>query len=132
MTTEPDPADLTDVPSAADYKRAFLATRAALSGKKFLEILQAHYRAPDHSISAGDLAEAVGLQDYNAVNLQYGKYSRALCEALNREPKIPLAILMTFGGGSQKSDEIRYTLLPQVVAALEELRWVQRPSQVPE
>lgn len=125
MPPDPDPFDLTDIPSVADYKRAFLACRGALVGKKYLELLQAHYQAPEHSITAGELAEAVGYPSFNTANLQYGRYARELCEELKRDPKIHVAILATFSGGAQKTEDIRWTMLPQVVAALEALRWVR-------
>lgn len=125
MANTPDPFDLADVPTVDEYKRAFLACRAALAGKKYMEMLQAHYRAPDHTVTAAELAAAVGYADFSTANLQYGRYARELCGVLNRKPKIHVAILVRFTGGQPNMENVRWTMLPQVVTALEELRWVQ-------
>lgn len=120
--------DLVDVPTVAEYKRAFLKCRPLLPGKRYLEMLKAHYRAPDHTVTAGELAEAVGFPSYSAANLQYGTFACDLCEALGRPREHGVAILVTFSGRELGDELIRWTMIPQVVAALEEMRWVQRQA----
>jgi hypothetical protein len=132
MTDPKDTYDLADVPSAADYKRAFLACKPALKSKggwSFpMEMLKENYYAEEHTLTAGALAKAVGLADHQAANLKFGTYAKALCKELERDPEFKLAILVKFSGGKPKEELVRWTLLPQVVEALEELGWV-RPDR---
>jgi len=121
-----------DVPSVDAYKEAFLACRGALrraAGRSPVEeMLKAHYYAPDHTLTAGELAEhaQVDLASYRAVNTQYGKYAKALCEHLNLRPKNQLAILLSFSDGAPGDEDVKWTMLPQVAAALESLVWVKK------
>lgn len=122
--------DLKDVPSVAEYKRAFLACKSAVrvGDGKPLAMLKANYRAPEHTVTAGELAESVNLASFGEANLVYGTYAKALCNHLGRHPKFNVAILVRFSGGqpTAEGDEfIRWTLLPPVVQALEELGWVK-------
>jgi hypothetical protein len=122
--------DLVDVPTVAQYKAAFLACRPALKSERGwswpLEMLKASYYAPDHTISPGDLARAVGLASYSAANLRYATYAKALCAELGRDPKFKVAILAKFSGGVPNSEQVQWTMLPQVAEALEALGWVRR------
>jgi hypothetical protein len=124
----PSPTDnLADVPTAEQYKEAFLESRPAMKGKKYLDMLRANYRADDHTVTAAELANAVDFETFSAANLRYGTYAKVLCKALNRTPKYPIAILVTFSPGEQPGAEfVRWTMLPQVTAALEDLGWVGR------
>ena len=58
------------LPSVADYVAAFQATEARITPKQ-RELLLVHHRAQARVTSATRLAEAVGFENYNAVNLQY-------------------------------------------------------------
>ncbi len=119
-----------DVPSAAEYKKAIIACQPALRSKGGWsvpkEMLKAHYYAPDRTVTAGELAlhGSVALASFKAANLTYGKYAKALCEYFDRSPKFKLAILVKFSGGVPGDELVRWTMLPQVAAALEELGWV--------
>ena len=122
--------DLADVPTVAEYKSAFLACRPALKSERGwswpLEMLKANYYAPEHTTTSASIARTVGLASYSAANLRYGTYSKALCAELGRDPKFKVAILVKFTGGAPNSEDVRWTMLPQVVQALEELGWVRR------
>ena len=61
------------LPSVADYVAAFQATEARITPKQ-RELLLVHHRAQARVTSATRLAEAVGFENYNAVNLQYGSH----------------------------------------------------------
>lgn len=92
-------------------------------------MLEANYNAPLHTATAGDLARGAGFKNHNAANLQYGRYAGALCKALGKKPEFQIGILVTFGKGEQPGGEfIRWTMRPEVAAALEELNWVRRRS----
>ncbi len=124
--TSIDPANLVDVPTVPEYMRAFLECREEMSEKHFA-MLKAHYHAPGRTVTAGELARAVGYENFNAANLQYGIYASHLCRELGRSPTFFIAVLATFTVGEQQGDEfIRWTMLPQVAEALEQLGWVKR------
>jgi hypothetical protein len=133
-----DPFDLIDVPSIEDYEKALKASKPALKsvdGKSLiLDMLRANYQAPNHTLTAGELATKVDLVDFRAANLRYGNYAKDLCKQLGRKPEsrasltgkrpIWIAILVRFGGGKlggrpDEDESIRWTLLPEVVRALE-------------
>ena len=46
---------------------------APLLSQGQLRMLQAHFKAPDHRITATELAKAAGYEGYQAANLQYGR-----------------------------------------------------------
>lgn len=125
MNPTPAPDDDERPPSVAAYKAAFLSCREVWS-ELDLPMLEAHHRAPDHTVTAGELAAAVGLPNYSAANLRYGLYAGHLCEALGRRPEFNIGILCSFSGGVPGSEFIRWTMHPEAVAALEELRWVRK------
>jgi hypothetical protein len=134
-----DVFDLVDVPSVEDYKNALKASKAALKSSDgrslILDMLTAHYQAPDHTLTAGELADKVNLE-LRAANLRYGNYAKELCKQLGRKPESRAAIakgkrplwvsmLVKFSGGTPGSrpdedESIRWTLLPEVVQALEQ------------
>jgi hypothetical protein len=134
-----DEYDLIDVPTAVDYKRALKACRDAGALRDditILKMLEVNYKAKDHTLTAGELADSVKLADVIVANGHYGRFAKKLCKQLGRrEPEsratragkelIWIAILVKFSGGkagSRRSDDesIRWTLLPELVTALEE------------
>ena len=119
-----DSYDLAKVPTIEQYRAAFVACRADMTDLD-LAMLEAHHRAPDHTVTATQLAEAVGLANFSAANLHYGTYASRLCTVLGRAPRIFVAILVRFSCGDQPGDEITWTMLPEVVSALEQMRWVR-------
>ena len=129
-----DPYNLREAHTPEEYKRALLASRHLLSGTKYLAMLKANYAAPLHTISAEQMALAVGYASWSSANLQYGKYASAIAEALGH-PRGTLesvsgavtpdiAILVSFSGGVVTGKTVTWQLLPAVVQALEEMRWV--------
>ena len=124
--------NLVDVPSVAEYRRALpicvraSRTQTATDGRAIImAMLRANYRAPDHTVTAGQLAKLVDLTNFGDVNLRYGKFAALLCKQLARAPKFHVAILVTFSGGTWDDGIVRWTMLPQVARALEELGWVK-------
>lgn len=127
---DPHPDDLTDVPSVNEYIEAFRAARDAGALKSangtslVFEMLRANYQAPDHTLTATELAERTNLPTSKQANLRYGKFAKDLATRLGRDPKIKVATLVRFSGGTpgKKTDQdetIKWTLLPEVVQALE-------------
>jgi hypothetical protein len=72
---------LPPLPPPESYKEALLRIRDTLP-EKHLQMLLAHYRAPNHTITATELAEAVGYKSFQAVNLQYGQLGRKLRDVM--------------------------------------------------
>ena len=132
METSSNTEHLGDIPTVAEYKEGFLACRPALRSKAGwstpMEMLKANYYAPGHTVTASELAETVRLASYKSANLAYGKFAKALCGELGRTPKYNVAILVSFDGTRPDGENVQWTMLPQVVAALEELGWVKPRS----
>jgi hypothetical protein len=125
--------NLEDVPSVSEYRRVLPGcvrdsrTQKETQGHSIVrEMLNAHYHANLRTLTSGELAELVGLTNFGDVNLRYGKCAALLCERLNRHPKFFIATLATFTGGRWDDPFVRWTMLPQVATALEEMGWVTR------
>lgn len=71
-------------PSASEYAEAF--GRLGKLAPSYEAMLEAHLRAPDFCITATQLAEAAGYENFNAANLHYGKLAADLAYELNYSP----------------------------------------------
>ena len=56
--------------TVAEFKRALLSVSPLADNH--LEILRVHYQAPDHTVTATQIAEALGYKNWGGANLQYG------------------------------------------------------------
>jgi 5-methylcytosine-specific restriction protein A len=116
------------VPSADRFSAAL----RRLSGdvpENYLLMLKAHYRAPDRTITATELARAVGYKTYAAANLHYGTLAARLATELEQSTGefIGLKLLVSFVmPGEQGNAEIMWVMRPEVAEALETLGWVRR------
>jgi hypothetical protein len=111
-----------EAPSPEAYKRAILELRPIHDNH--LEMLRTHFQSPDHTITASQLAAAVGYQNYNAVNLQYGTFADRLCNSLHKDPDTRLSILVTFEKeGIEQQEHWKLVMRPEVVQALTDLGW---------
>jgi hypothetical protein len=117
--TEVDPATL----SADDFKRAF---EQVTVNEGQMAILRVHYRAPNKTMTARQLAEATGYRSYKATNSQYGHLATAICEILGHPVNCPdkILLLVQVGDRSEKESECPLVMRPQVAEALEQLGWV--------
>lgn len=75
--------------TADDYIQAFEAVRAKGIPDNHLALLRAHAAAPGHTATWAQLASAVGYENFNAVNLQYGKLAARVAARLgvHRPPR---------------------------------------------
>lgn len=120
-------------PSAIEYAEAF--DRLGQLSPSYEAMLDAHLNAPDHCITATELAEAAGFENYNAANLHYGTLGQALANELNfnlptRDDGTPISTCSlatdakeTHPQGHERSvrgrgPEFVWHLRPQVVEAL--------------
>lgn len=76
--------DASGAPSVEAYGEALRALGRLPEGHQAM--LDAHLAAPDHVITATQLAEAAGYQSYSAANLQYGTLGCRLAEELDWHP----------------------------------------------
>jgi len=130
-----DPFDMKAKYTAEQYKDALKACRPLFAGTKYLELLRTNYYAPDHQLTAADMAEAVGYKKWNSANLQYGRLAGAVVGHLGLEPgtlvgvDVPVtpdvAVLVSFGGGGAKGENVTWRMLPGVIEALEGMKWVR-------
>lgn len=120
------PGTLPAVPSTDRYRDA-LRVLAYSMPKKHRRLLEKHYRAPDHTATASELAEWVDYADWNAVNLQYGLFSVKLAErmkwVLPQDCQASYAVAW-FEKPDDAEEHWRWHMHPELARALEELRWV--------
>lgn len=121
-----------DIPTVEAYMIA-LASVIKSSPENHLKMLCAHYGARNYRITATELAQAADYNNYNAANLQYGKFAKQLCAKLSFEPPIgnsgdptPTYVLATASKLSNK--EWEWTLRPEVIQAIAELNLFVSPG----
>ncbi len=76
-------SDPTAIATPAQYKAALLAVRQRMTDIQ-LKMLQTHCRAPNHTISANRLSEALGS---HTAGLQYSKFAHLIADELKFVPK---------------------------------------------
>ena len=91
-------------------------------------MLLAHYRAPNHTITATKLADAVGYANYNAVNLQYGTFGSKLAERMKwtvpPHSQESYSIASFWKDGDDEA-HWQWIMHPELVAAIEALGWAK-------
>jgi len=121
-----------DSATTEEYVEAFLSSRSEISDKQ-LEVLRAQYAAPDKTVTASELAEAVGYDHFLPANSLYGSIGHLIADELGRKPKKQTkqfkhwwSVLST---GESGSDGFEWTMRLQVAEALEKLSWVEPDYQ---
>lgn len=76
--------DKEGAPPATTYRDAFVALGKMPDG--YDAMLRAHLHAPDQLISATQLAEAAGYENYNAANLHYGLLGKRIGDQIGFTP----------------------------------------------
>lgn len=73
----------TPVATSEQYIKAILKIRdKKMLPESHIEMLKAQYRAPNSTITATQLADAVNFPNYNSANLQYGTLACNIADAL--------------------------------------------------
>lgn len=113
--------------TAKQFFKAFQKLRPRL-GDHYLRMLQSNYSAPKRTITATQMAYALGYQGYQGA-CNYGTLAKMLCKELGYPAKdhIPLFLLVSF---TKPSDHWLWTMRPQVAEALEELGLVDEAEAV--
>jgi hypothetical protein len=116
-------------PSAEQFKAALLASRPV--NDKVMAMLKAHFRAPDHSLTTVQLAEAAAYRSVSSVNVHYGKFAKKLAETLGVQPPQNLpsgegvwtSVIASGEEGNVASPNYLWTLRPGLVDAVKALPW---------
>lgn len=111
-----------------EYVEAFLSSKSKISDKQ-LEVLRVQYSTTDKTVTASELADAVGYDHFLPANSLYGSIGHLLADELGRKPKRQTeqfkhwwSVLST---GESGDDGFEWTMRLQVAEALEELGWVE-------
>ena len=108
-------------PSAEQYVAAFRQVSNVSDSQ--IQMLRSHYHAPARTITASQMARAIGYDHYSVANSQYGRLGRLVGDQLAYNPmKERLGTLVTF---EKRQGEWHWLMRPEVVQALEILGWVE-------
>lgn len=118
-------------PSALEYAEAF--NRIAMSAGQEA-MLQAHLDAPDHCITATQLADAAGYENWSAANLQYGLLGQKLAEEMNYNPPLradgSTIWTATIAGWDESPDHAKLDRAMERREDDEHFEWLMRPQVV--
>jgi hypothetical protein len=117
------PGHLPPIPSVAAYKAVLPQAIESLSDSQ-IAMLRAQYLAPQHAMTATQLAEAAKYRSFHGANLQYGKMGQKLRKALkytNPDGQASYVLSYFIIPESDYNDEWIFVLHPNVVQAIKEL-----------
>ncbi len=110
--------------TAEDYIRAFAALLREGIAEKYVALLQAHFKAPQHTATWAQIAKAVGYANGNAVNLHYGTLASRVAHHLGVvEPPqgFWLFVLVRWADERDASGHTAFVLRRPVIEALTQL-----------
>lgn len=121
MSSITDPIEIEKINNLSidDYISALHQLENKLS-KYDRKMLQTHFESSDYEITATKLAKKVGFNIYSAANLHYGRLAKKFCQIFQVTPDEHLSSLVIF---KKINGEWHWYLRPQLVAALEQLKW---------
>lgn len=118
------------LPDENECYDAFCAIASQIS-QKYIDMLRENYRAPDHTPTATQLANAVGYRNYNAACLQYGKLARLVMDHLGlagpTHHGVNIEVFVDFVMPDEQGNDtgqILWVLRLEVAKALERMKWV--------
>ncbi len=122
--------------SVEEYKLGLHSIRRRMNPKHY-EMLRAQYAAPNRTVTAPQLAKAIGYSSFRPVNLHYGKLGRLLSDESGRSPKRRVNRTYSWwrvlSSGSSSNSGFLWTMHPALATALEELSIVSNvESRLPE
>lgn len=97
-----------------------------------LQMLRAHCRAPNSTISAASMADALSLTSAGVANSQYGKFAQRIADALkytpgqrpDGKPRWWSALAYAVEGSDEsRNGNCEWVMRPELVAALQSMRW---------
>jgi len=116
-----DPEELT----TDQFKLALQKVREDMHGRHFA-MLRAHYYAPDRTLTAAQMAKAVGYKHFSTACFQYGGLASKLCDILGHPAgATKLYLIVSFIDRDAKAKAHgSWIMRPQVAQALKELGWM--------
>lgn len=110
--------------SQAEFERAL--GRIKRPGGRIVDFLLAHLRAPGRTLTATQLAKAVGYPNNNPINLHYGLLAFRIGEAAGHHRQgVDVNLLVTFIKPTPNTDEQwKLVMRPEFAAALEKSGWL--------
>jgi len=112
-------------PGVTQYVLAFQKILETLP-HSYLQMLKAHYHAPNRTVTLGQLAEAGSFANYNAAVLHYGKLGGRLYEQLpiklprHKDGKLMYTHMLAEGDVGEEEHR-QWKMRPEVAAAMEQL-----------
>lgn len=114
--------------SVEEYKLGLHSIRRRINPKHY-EMLRAQYAAPNRTVTAPQLAKAVGYTSFSPVNLHYGKLGRLIAEELGKSPRRSsngtIYWFLVLSSGEPSRSGYLWTMRPELATALEELSLVR-------
>jgi 5-methylcytosine-specific restriction protein A len=95
----------------------------------YFKMLQAHYYSPDRTMTATQMAKAMGYINFNAANLHYGKLGKLVGETMGWVP-VPDTTLYVLAEFEKLGHEWHWIMRPQVAHALERLGWINSNAAI--
>jgi hypothetical protein len=126
-----DFTDSTPIATREQFKAALLTARQTMTDTQ-LEMLRAHCRAPNNTISAASMAEALSIISVGVANSQYGKFAQRIADALHYTPsqrpdgKIHWWCALAYaieGSKESRNGNCEWVMRPELVAALQSMKW---------
>jgi hypothetical protein len=119
-------ASLGKAEPTTEYIRALRSLMLNKRADSDSAMLKAHYHAPNRTITATQLAKAVGFPNYSTVNLRYGSLGQAIySEAVVNLPTTarhpdgkPIYTFVIADGERLQGDDWRWTMRSEVANAM--------------
>lgn len=119
---------MTPAPTAEMYETAIrsmdIAKALTETSRKLLRKL---YAGPGHTLTTMEIAREMGWPTHGAVNLHYGTFAQTLAKRMRwvvPAGAYQISTIATFEGGSADDPHTRWTMRPELAAALEKLKIV--------
>jgi hypothetical protein len=122
---------LDKVPSASEYVIGLTKIQSRISELQ-LRLLREQYYAPNQTVAATELAEAVGVSHRSVVNSTYGKLGHLFCDATglipNKRNDESSRWWSAWSIGYETPERFLWEMHSEVAEALEQLGWVVAES----
>ena len=116
---------MSELPTTAQYKAGLQRLDASIH-PNHRAMLLAHFRAPDHTITARELAKVADYKDWNGANLQYGTFAYNLGQAIgwSSSPDVQYSyIIADFTEPLEPGQEWLWHMHPDLSGLIGELGW---------
>jgi len=113
---------MTSAPSTAAFESGLGSMEIAKAlSEHDRQLFRALYDGPEHTLTTMEIAHAMGWSTHSPVNAHYGKLAQRLARRMKWDvpPGAPqITTVATFQGGSPDDPHTRWTMRPELVAAL--------------